>query len=194
MINRILVIMGPHFLYHFWQTCPSPPLRDLPPPPPPPPPRTIVIESATRNNAFTKQENGVAVNRTWLFHAVNPYVKQGQFYYLGLTLIREWISNHMPSTVWYEITYPFPNFNGSTVEVWKWLCNLIAHSIMNVITYPCWDWILFSFFLQFSAQLSFTMKNACEVECHLVSVENIGQYFDLPTEVSSLFLLCLSVH
>ena len=26
----------------------------------------------------------------------------------------------MPSKVWSEITYPFPNFNGCTVEVWEW--------------------------------------------------------------------------
>ena len=30
-----------------------------------------------------------------------------------------WISNHMPSEVSDEITYPFPNFNGTTVEVWE---------------------------------------------------------------------------
>ena len=35
------------------------------------------------------------------------------------------------------------------------------------------------------------MKHACEAECHLVSAENIGQYFDLPTEVSLIFLLRL---
>ena len=29
----------------------------------------------------------------------------------------QWISNHMPSKVWDEITYPFLNFNGCTVEV-----------------------------------------------------------------------------
>ena len=29
-----------------------------------------------------------------------------------------WINNHTPSNVWDEITYPFPNFNGATVEVW----------------------------------------------------------------------------
>ena len=28
-----------------------------------------------------------------------------------------WISNHMHSKVWDEITYPFLNFNGCTVEV-----------------------------------------------------------------------------
>ena len=41
----------------------------------------------------------------------------GPFYYHGLTLIPAWISNYMPCKVWDEITYPFLNFNGSTVEV-----------------------------------------------------------------------------
>ena len=31
-----------------------------------------------------------------------------------------WISNHIPSKVWVWITYPFPNFNGYTIEVWDW--------------------------------------------------------------------------
>ena len=29
----------------------------------------------------------------------------------------KWISINMRSKVWAEITYPFPNFNGSTVEI-----------------------------------------------------------------------------
>ena len=37
----------------------------------------------------------------------------GPFYKHGLTLLPAWISNHMPS----EITYPFLNCNGCTVEV-----------------------------------------------------------------------------
>ena len=41
----------------------------------------------------------------------------GPFYYHGLTLIPTWISNHMPSKVWDEITYPFLNFKSCTVEV-----------------------------------------------------------------------------
>ena len=45
----------------------------------------------------------------------------------------------MPSKVWDEITYPFPNFNGATVEVWEWISNFIPHFMMNVITYPCYD-------------------------------------------------------
>ena len=39
------------------------------------------------------------------------------FYYHGLTLILVWISNHIHVKVWDEITYPFLNFNGCTVEV-----------------------------------------------------------------------------
>ena len=44
------------------------------------------------------------------------------------------ISNRMPIKVWYEITYPLPNFNGCTVEVWEWINDLISHYIMDVIT------------------------------------------------------------
>ena len=45
----------------------------------------------------------------------------------------------MPSKVWDKITYPFPNFNGATLEVWEWVSNFIPHFIMGLITYPCWD-------------------------------------------------------
>ena len=45
-----------------------------------------------------------------------PY-PSGPFYQQGLTLIPAWIGNYMPSKVWNEITYPFLNFNGYTVEV-----------------------------------------------------------------------------
>ena len=47
--------------------------------------------------------------------------------------------NHMRSKVWDEITYPFSNFNGCTVEVLEWKSNLIPHIILSVITYPHWD-------------------------------------------------------
>ena len=45
----------------------------------------------------------------------------------------------MLSKVRDEITYPFLNFNGETVEVKEWISNYILHFIMDVITYPCWD-------------------------------------------------------
>ena len=42
---------------------------------------------------------------------------QGTFYQHGLTLIPAWISNHVPSNIWNEITYPFPNFNGASLWI-----------------------------------------------------------------------------
>ena len=41
----------------------------------------------------------------------------GLFYWQSLTLIPAWISKYMPGKGWSEITYPFLNFNGATVEV-----------------------------------------------------------------------------
>ena len=39
------------------------------------------------------------------------------FYQHGLPLIPAWISNYIHYKEWGEITYPFLNFNGVTVEV-----------------------------------------------------------------------------
>ena len=63
----------------------------------------------------------------------------GPFHWHGLTLIPTWISNYTHYNVWDEITYPFLNFNGATVEVWEWISNFIPHFTGHVITYPCWD-------------------------------------------------------
>ena len=65
----------------------------------------------------------------------------GPLYWHVLTLIPTWISNHILSNVWDEITYRFSNFNGATVEVWEWICNFIPLFMMDVITCPRWDWI-----------------------------------------------------
>ena len=51
-----------------------------------------------------------------------------------LTLIAAWISNYIHYNVWDEITYPYSNFNGSTVEVWEWISNSIPHFAGHVIT------------------------------------------------------------
>ena len=37
-----------------------------------------------------------------------------------------------------EITYPFRNFNGCTVEVSEWISYFTMY-VMYVITHPCWD-------------------------------------------------------
>ena len=61
------------------------------------------------------------------------------FYKHGLTLIPARICLHMLNELWDEITFPFLNFNGSTVKVYEWISNFTPHIIMCVITYPCWD-------------------------------------------------------
>ena len=57
----------------------------------------------------------------------------------GSTLIPVWLSNHMSSQMWDDITCSFPNFNGAAVEVWEWMSNFILHFIGHVITSPCRD-------------------------------------------------------
>ena len=58
-----------------------------------------------------------------VYHSPLPLSYRGTLYKHGPS----WISNHMPSKLWDEITYPSPNFNGCTVEVWEWISNF--HSI-----------------------------------------------------------------
>ena len=41
------------------------------------------------------------------------------------------LSNHMPSKVWGEINYPFPDINGTTVEVYEWVSNFAPHFLMD---------------------------------------------------------------
>ena len=61
------------------------------------------------------------------FNPVVAHVSIGLATYLAyvniwmiINLISAWMSNNRRSKVWYEIFYPFPNFNGTTVEVWEW--------------------------------------------------------------------------
>ena len=35
-----------------------------------------------------------------------------------------------------------PKLNGCAVEALQWISNFIPHFIIDVITYPCWDWSL----------------------------------------------------
>ena len=50
-----------------------------------------------------------------------------------LPLISVWMSNYSHYKLWNEITHPFPNFNGYTVEVWEWISNFIQYFIAHVI-------------------------------------------------------------
>ena len=48
--------------------------------------------------------------------------------------IPAWKNKHMLSKVWDQITHPFPNINGTTIEIWEWISNFIPHFIMDAIT------------------------------------------------------------
>ena len=76
------------------------------------------------------------------------------FYKQILTLTSVWLSSHMPSEVWDEITYPFPNFNGGTFEVWEWISNFLPHFTGHVIIYPCWMYFSYQYLLRITYQSS----------------------------------------
>ena len=46
------------------------------------------------------------------------YMPEANFTKMDLAFIPTCIRNHMPNKMRDEITYPFPNFNSCTVEVW----------------------------------------------------------------------------
>ena len=51
---------------------------------------------------------------------------------LRVNIFPAWISIHTPSKVWYEITYPFLNFSGCTVEVKEWMRYFIPHIMLGL--------------------------------------------------------------
>ena len=51
-----------------------------------------------------------------------------------------WTSKYIHNKLRDEITYPFPNFNGCTVEVWEWVSKFIPYFTGTLIAYICWDW------------------------------------------------------
>ena len=60
-------------------------------------------------------------------------VPRGPFHLHWWISIPAWIRNDINHRVLGEITYPFPNFNGAVIEVWKWINYF--HLTGNVITY-----------------------------------------------------------
>ena len=58
----------------------------------------------------------------------------------GFNFTPSMISNNIHHyEVWDEITYPFVNFNGSSVDVWEWIKNFTPHFAGHVIFYTEWD-------------------------------------------------------
>ena len=44
----------------------------------------------------------------------------------------------MLSKAWSGITYPFPIFNGYTVEIWEWISNFTPHFILMSLLLHAW--------------------------------------------------------
>ena len=81
-----------------------------------------------------------------------------------------------------EITYPFPNFNGTTVEVWKSISNYIAQFIMDVITYPKQGFKLNHF--QWRGPISDVTTREDKVNSLLSKVNNCWGPVDLATNMT----------
>ena len=60
---------------------------------------------------------------------------QGAFNYHGLTSVPAGISNFIHYKVWDQITYPFADFSGRTIESWEWISNFISHFTGHMNTY-----------------------------------------------------------
>ena len=109
----------------------------------------------------------------------------GRFYLYGLTSIPAWISNHTPTKVRDEITYPFLNFNGTTVCTVQHLIIIIVQTYLKALN----------------------LLNACQiyfVECVKLSIfsplsiiQYVGLYvFSLPISlvmIGRIYILCLII-
>ena len=51
----------------------------------------------------------------------------------NLTISNRMVNKVFGAITWGQITYPFPNFNNATVEVWKRIGNFIPHFVMHVV-------------------------------------------------------------
>ena len=79
------------------------------------------------NHNWEKQKNVISNNQLYWERHKGP---------LSLTwtnFIPEWISNHVSSKVWDEISNPFPHWNGATVNVWQWINNFSSYFITDLL-------------------------------------------------------------
>ena len=83
----------------------------------------IPIKYISREVTFVEEvvsENNFRLNSRMSGDCISPSrlsKSRGPFYKHGLTLTPPWISNYIHYKLWDEMTYPFLNFNGATVEV-----------------------------------------------------------------------------
>ena len=60
--------------------------------------------------------------------------------------------------MWYEITYPFPDFNNATIQVWEWISVFIPYFTGYMIIHPCCD-LSESMFVIYNINLAISLLN-----------------------------------
>ena len=120
---------------------------------------TATVRQTCLYRTIVSQNKAIHYTRTPPIHGVSLAVQKSLFLWLSARLSYpsaltidilqsytkpsvcepSFANNQAPSKVRHEITCPFPNFNGATVEVWEWISNFIPPFTMDVITYPCQD-------------------------------------------------------
>ena len=74
-------------------------------------------------------QDGIAAAQRWVVIFIIPLLVEEYF----------WNGYVITASIVCGIAYPFPNFNGTTFEVWEWISNFTLNFTWHVITYACWD-------------------------------------------------------
>ena len=96
----------------------------------------VIIRMPAMRNPCVSGISAVTCNYVFHTHRSNP------FHQNGLTLIPAWISSYILYKVCDEISYPFPNFNGCTVEIWEWISKF-QPTLYLICDYLCMLWLKF---------------------------------------------------
>ena len=101
-------------------------------------PKYFSVTSLTLGQSFHFSDSFESI-LTLSFSVINYFLTGTPFTYmneLNYSSLDKWLIWVIKCGI--EITYPSPNFNGATIEVWERISNFIPHHMMVIITYPCW--------------------------------------------------------
>ena len=86
---------------------------------------------ASKISTAFRYHGGHAYKKCKLIYTITTHL--GPAYWHGWTLIPPRINNHMPRTVWDQITCQFPKFNGCKFEN-RWIISSHTHIIYNYLS------------------------------------------------------------
>ena len=105
----------------------------------------VYLSSKVRGGCLLVVLSFIMMNMYCTFSMHWPYlfvvfdIYQGPLLLTWINFNLAWLCNHIHYKVVDEITYPFENLNGASIQVYEWISNSIPHFTRQVITYPCWD-------------------------------------------------------